>query len=164
MTSWRSLIRLSWRRWIYDVLKTSDLGHLQDIWFTTSWRRLIYVVLKTSNLGHLKNVWFTTSSGRLIYDVLKTSDLRRLDDVQFPTSWRRLIYDVLKTSVKQRLCGNVAAISIQRRKEWFFRILHCLEYSEIFQVRLVFRYGILYKSKDWFIYDRNLRHERGNHT
>ena len=35
---------------------------------------------------------------------------------------------------------------------------------KLFQFRLVFRYGILYKSMDWFIYDRSLRHERGNHT
>ena len=95
------------RRRIYDVLKTSNLRRLEDVWFTlswrrpiydifrnvwftTSWRRLIYVVLKTSNLRRLENVWFTTSSGRLIYDVLKTSDLRRLAEVWFMTSWRRL--------------------------------------------------------------------------
>ena len=93
----------SWRRPIYDVLKTSDLRRLQDVWFTTSWRRLIYVVLKTSNLWRLENVWFTTSSGSLIYDVLKTLDLRCLEDVQFTTSWRRLTYDVLNTSDLWRL-------------------------------------------------------------
>ena len=84
------------RRPIYDVLKTSDLD-----------------VLKTSNLGRLENVWFTTFSGRLIYDALKTSNLRCLEDVQFTTSWRRLIYDVLKTSVKWHLCSNVVATSMQ---------------------------------------------------
>ena len=101
-------------------LKTSYLCHLEDIQYTTSWRRLIYDVLKTShlrrtediedvaNLRRIKNVWFTTSSARLIYEVLKTSNLR------------------------------------------------CFE--------LVCRYGILYKSINWFICDRNLRNERVNHA
>ena len=119
----------SWRHPIYDVLKTSGLRRLQDVWFTTFWRRLIYVVLKISNLRRLEDVWFTPSSGRLIYDVLKTSFLHRLEDVQFTTSWRPLIYDVLKTSVKWRLCSNVVATSIQRRKKWFF-LLYCLKCSE----------------------------------
>ena len=130
-------------------MKTPDLWHFQDVWFSTSWRRLIYVILKTSNLWRLENVWFTTSSERLIYDVLKTSDLRCLEDVQFTTSWRRLIYDVFKTSVKRHLCSNVVATSIQRRKKWLFLILYCLKYSENFkcsQFKLVYRYGILYKS------------------
>ena len=43
-----------------DVLKTSDIRHLKDVWFKTSWRRPIYVVLKTSNLWRLEDVWFTT--------------------------------------------------------------------------------------------------------
>ena len=41
------------------------------------------------------------------------------------TIWRRLIYNVLQTSVKPRLCSNVVATSIQRRKKRFF-----LSYSE----------------------------------
>ena len=75
---------------IYDVLKTSDLWRLPNVWLTTSWRRLIYVVLKTSYLQRLESVWFTTSSGCMIYNVLKTSNLQRLEDVWFMTSWRRL--------------------------------------------------------------------------
>ena len=125
----------------HDVWKkTLDLRCLEDVWLTLSWRRPIYEVVKTSdlrrlqdNLRPLENVWFTTSSGRLIYDVLKTSDLRCLEDVQFTTSWRRLISDVLKTSVKRHLCSNVVATSIQRRKKWLFLILHCLKYSENFK-------------------------------
>ena len=113
--------------------KTSDLQRLQHVWFTTSWRRLIYVALKTSNLRRLENVRFTTSSGRLIYVVLKTSDLQRLKDVWFASSWRRLIYEVLKTSLKRRLCSNVVATPIQRQRKWFFLILYCLKYSEIFK-------------------------------
>ena len=105
----------------HDVWKkTSDLWHLEDVWFTslkdiqivTSWRCLIYVLLKTSSLWRLEDVWFTTSRRRLIYSALKTSNLRRLENVWFKTSWRRLIYDVFKTSVKQRLCSNVVVMSI----------------------------------------------------
>ena len=99
------------RRLIYDVRKTSDLRRLEDVRFTTSSRRLIYVVLKS-----------------LIYVVLKTFDLRSLENVWLTTFWRRLIYNVLKTSVKRRLCGNVVAAFIQRRKKWFF-----LSYSENFK-------------------------------
>ena len=54
--------------------KTSDLGRLEDVLFTSSWRRPIYVVLKTSVLRRLKGVWFKTSWLRSIYDVFKTSD------------------------------------------------------------------------------------------
>ena len=36
------------RRQIYNVLKMSDLHHLEDVHFTTSWRHLIYVILKKS--------------------------------------------------------------------------------------------------------------------
>ena len=129
----------SWRRQIYDILKTPDLRRFLDVWLMKLWRRLIYVVWKTSNLGRLENIRFTTSSGHWIYDV-KTSDLRRLEDVQFTSSWRCPIYDVLKTSdlwllktsVKRRLCCNFAATFMQRRKKWFFLILHCLKYSENF--------------------------------
>ena len=104
-----------WRR-IYDVLKTSGLRLLEDVQFTMSWRRLIYVVLKTSNLQRLEDVWFTTSSGRLVFNILKASDLWRLEDV-----------------LKQHLCSNVVATSIQRRKKWLFLILYCLKYSENFK-------------------------------
>ena len=152
------LFTSSWRRPIYDVLKTSDLQRLKDVWFKTSWRRPIYVVLMTSNLRRLEDVWFTTSggsliynslktsdfrcleevqfttsSGRLIYDVFRTSNFLRLEDVRFASSWRRPIYDVFKTSVKQRLCSNVVVTSIQRQKKWFFLILYCLKYSEKFK-------------------------------
>ena len=78
---------------------------------------------KTSYLRRLEDIWFTTSWRRPIYDVLKTFDLRRLEDVWFTTSWRRLIYDVLKTPVKRRLCSNVVATTIQRRKRLFFLII-----------------------------------------
>ena len=133
----------------YDVFKTSDLCCLEDVQFGMSWKRLIHNVFRTSDLRRLEDLRFTSSRRRPIYDVLKTSDLWRLEDV-----------------CKQRLCSNVAATSIQRQKKWFFLILHCLNYSKnfTFQFRLVFTYGILHKSVDWFIYDRNLRHERGNHT
>ena len=88
------LFTLSWRRPIYDVLKTSDLRRLEDVWFKTSWRRSIYNVLKTSDLWRLEDVWFTTSWRRQIYVVLRTSTLRRLEDVWFTTSSRRLQNDV----------------------------------------------------------------------
>ena len=103
LTTKPDVVTTSYRkRLIYDVLKTSDLRHLEDVRFTTPWRRLIYVVLKTSDLRHLEDVWFTFWR-RPIYDVLKTSDSRLLEDVRFTMSWRCLINDVLKTSVKQRL-------------------------------------------------------------
>ena len=130
--------------------KTWDLQRLEDVEFTTSWRSPIWDVLKTSDLRRLEDIWFMSSWRRPIYNVLKTSDLWRLEDV------------CKTTSVQQR-----RSTSVQRRKKWFFLILYCLKYSEnfsVFQFRLVFRYGILYKSMDWFIYDRNLRHERSNHT
>ena len=115
-----------------DVFKTSS-GRLKKV--TTSYDQTRHrqdVWKKTSNLWRLEDVWFTTSWRRPIYVVLKTSNLRRLEDVWFMTSWRRLIYDVLKTSAKQRLCSNVVATSVQRRKKWFFLILYCLKYSENF--------------------------------
>ena len=56
-----ALFTSSWRRPIYDMLKTSDSQRPKDVWFKTSWRRPIYVVLKTSNLRRLEDVWFTTS-------------------------------------------------------------------------------------------------------
>ena len=37
-----------WRCPIYVVLKTSNVLRLEDVWLTTSWRRLIYEILKTS--------------------------------------------------------------------------------------------------------------------
>ena len=101
--------------------KTSDLRRLEDVGFTTSWRRLIYIVLKTSNLRCREDVQFGTS------------DLRRLEDIRFTSSWRHLIYDVLKTSVKGRLCSNIVATAIQRRKKWFFLIFYCLKFSENFK-------------------------------
>ena len=87
-----------WRR-IYDVLKTSDLRHLEDVWFTTSWRRLIYDVLKTSDLRRLEHVGFTLPKGRPIFDILKTPDLRRLEDVCKVTSVeqsRSIVYTTSK--------------------------------------------------------------------
>ena len=69
--------------------KMSDLRCLEVIRLTS--------VLKTSNLWHVKNVWFTTSWGHLIHDILKTSDLCCPEVVQLRTSWRCLIYDVLRT-------------------------------------------------------------------
>ena len=128
---------------LQDVLKTlrcltikQDVVTMsgKDVGFITSWRRLIYVILKTSDLRCLENVWFATS-------------------------WRLQIYDVLKMSVK--LCSNVVATSMQRRKKCLFSYFVL---SEIFTKLLVFRYAILYKSVNWFIYDRNLRHKRVNHT
>ena len=65
----------------YDQTRRRD-----DVWK----RRLIYDVLKTSNLQHLEDVRLKTSRGCLIYNVLKTSDLRHLENVQFKTSSRRL--------------------------------------------------------------------------
>ena len=71
----------------HDILqKTSDLRRLQDVWITSSWRRPIYdvlktfdyVVLKTADLRRLEEVWFTSSWRHLIYVVLKTSVKRRL--------------------------------------------------------------------------------------
>ena len=123
----------SWRRPIYDVLKTSDLRCLEDVSFTTSWGRLIYDVLKTSDLRGLEDVQFTTSWRRLICNVLRTSDLRYLEDVLFMSSWRCPLYDVFKTSVKRRLCSNVVVKSIQRQKKWFSLFLYCLKYSEKFK-------------------------------
>ena len=128
---------------LQDVLKTlrcltikQDVVTMsgKDVGFITSWRRLIYVILKTSDLRCLENVWFATS-------------------------WRLQIYDVLKMSVK--LCSNVVATSMQRRTKCLFSYFVL---SEIFTKLLVFRYAILYKSVNWFIYDRNLRHKRVNHT
>ena len=49
------------RRWIYDVLKTSDLRHSEDVHFTMSWRRPICDVLKTSDLIHFEDFWSVTS-------------------------------------------------------------------------------------------------------
>ena len=49
------------RRWIYDVLKMSDLRRSKDVLFTMSWRRPICDVLKTSDLIHLEDFWFVTS-------------------------------------------------------------------------------------------------------
>ena len=99
------------------------------------------------------------------YDVLKTSNWR-LEDVWFTFSWRRLIYDVLKTSVNRRLCSNVVAKSMYSREKSFFSYFVLPEIFRkfwLFQFRLVWRYEILYQSMDWFIYDRNLCHERVNH-
>ena len=107
-----------------DVLqKTSDLSRLEDVRFTSPWRRPIYDVFKTSDLRRLADVWFKTCWTRPIYDVWETSDLRCLEDVRFTTSWRRLIYGVLKTSAKRRICSNVIATSIKRRKRLFFLII-----------------------------------------
>ena len=118
---------------IYDVLKTSDLQRLEDVWITTSWGRLVYDVLKTYNLRLLEDVQFMMSWRRLIYDVLRTSNLRRLEEVRFTSTWKRPIYNVFKTSVKRRLCSNVLVTSIQRQKKWFFLVLYCRKYSENFK-------------------------------
>ena len=102
--------------------KTSDLGRLEDVIFTSSRRRPICDVLRTSDLRRLEDVsdfhrledvQFTTSSRRLIYSVLRTSDFQHLEGVWFASSWRRPIYNVFETSVKQRLCSNVIVTSIQ---------------------------------------------------
>ena len=114
------------RRRIYNVLKTSNLRSLEDvwfpedIWFTSSWKCWICDVLKTSDLRHLHDVWFMTSCRRPIYIFLQTSNLQCLEDVWFTTSWRRLIYDVLKMSLKRCLYSNVIVTSIQRRRKWLF--------------------------------------------
>ena len=116
---------------IYDVLKTSDLRRLQevwksglrrpkDFWITLPWRHPIFDVLKMPHLRRLQDVWFTTSRRRPIYVILKASNLRRLENVWFTTSWTRLTYGVLKMSVKWRLFSNVILTSIQRGKKWFF--------------------------------------------
>ena len=68
---------------------SKKMSDYDDIWFTS--------VLKTSNLWHVKNVWYTTSWGHLIHDILKTSDLCCPEVVQLRASWRCLIYDVLRT-------------------------------------------------------------------
>ena len=95
------------RRSIYDVLKTCDLRHLDDVQFRTSWRCLIYDILRTSDLRCLEDVRFTLSWRRPIHDVLKTSDLWLLVDVWFTTTWRRL-------------WSNVVVVSMQLRKKCFF--------------------------------------------
>ena len=103
--------------------KMLDLWRLEDVWFTLSWRRPIYDVLKTSNLRRPEDIWLTsfwdvqfrTSWKRLIYDVSRTSGLRRLEDVRFSSSWRRPIYDVLKTSDLWRL-----------EDVWFITFWRCL--------------------------------------
>ena len=69
------------RRRICDILKTSDLPHLENVWFTASWGSLIYVILKTSELQRLRYVWFTASWRRPIYGALKMSYLRRPEDI-----------------------------------------------------------------------------------
>ena len=193
---------MSWRRLIYDVLRTSALRRLENVQFTTSWRHPIYIVLKTSNLRRLGDVQFTLSWRLPIYEVLETSDLRRLEDVWFKTSWRRLInvvlrtfkittssrrliYVVLKTSNLRRLqdvCKTTSVgqvMSMQRRKKWFFLILYCLKYSENFKCSCLGYYLAINFCKllrifnpswrrslsiDWFLYDRDLEHERVNHT
>ena len=81
-----------------DVFKTSS-GRLKKV--TTSYdqtRRRQNVWKKTSDLGSLEDVLFTSSWRRQIYDVEQTFDWRRLKDVWFKLSWKRLIYVVLKTS------------------------------------------------------------------
>ena len=117
----------------------------------TSLRRLQDVLKRLRRLMTKQDVVRTSGKRCRIYVVLKTSDFRRLEDVQFTTSCRRLVYNVLKTSVKRRLCSNVVATSIQRRKKLFFLICTAWNIQKIlnFQFRLVFRYGILYKSMDW---------------
>ena len=44
-----------------------------------------------------------------------------------------MIWDVLKTTVKQCLCSNVVAMSMESRKKLFFLILYFLKYSENFK-------------------------------
>ena len=105
----------------------------KDVWFRMSWRRPVYDVLKTSDLRRLKDVWFRTSWRRLIYIALKTSNLQCLEDVRFTSSSKRPIYNVFRTSVKRRLFSNVVVTSLQHQKESFFLILYCLKYSEKFK-------------------------------
>ena len=101
------------------VFKTSS-GRLKKVTTSYDQARLHHDVLqKTSILRCLKDVRFTTSWRCLVYVVLKTSDLRSFEDVWFTSSWRCPIYDVLKTPAKRRLCSNVVATSI-RRKKYFF--------------------------------------------
>ena len=118
-------------RRLQNALKTLQrLTIKQDVVTTSGKRRLIFDVLRTSNLQHLEDVQFMTSWRRLIYDFLWTSDLWRLEDTRFMSSWKRPVYDVLKTSVKRRLCSNVVVAPMQRREKCFFLILYCLKYSE----------------------------------
>ena len=71
-----------------DVLKRSRrLMTKQDVVTTSEKRRFIYNVLKTSDLCRLEDVQFTTSWGRLIYDVFRMSGLRRPEDVWFTSFW-----------------------------------------------------------------------------
>ena len=92
--------------------KSSDLRHLEDVWFKMSSGRLVYEVLKTSELRCLEDIQFTTSWKRLIYDVFRTSNWRRLDDTQFTLSWWRPIYDVLKMSGLWRLADVCKTTSV----------------------------------------------------
>ena len=166
----------------HDVWKkTSDLRSLGDVWFTTFSGRLVYDVMKTFDLRCLEDVQFGTSWKHQIHNVFRTLDLRR-EDLRFTSSWRRPIYVVLKTSNLRRLedfwfvtledvCETTSVLQLRSdvyatSKEMIFSYFVLSEIFRKFyvlQLRLVFRYGILYKSMEWFIYDRHLRHERRNH-
>ena len=89
--------------WLYDILRTPDLRRLKDVRFTSSWECPIYNVFKTSDLHHPEDVWFTTFWRRLIYIVLKRSYLRCLEDVQFTMSSRRLQNNVCEATSSWRL-------------------------------------------------------------
>ena len=67
-----------------------------------------------------------------------------------------------KTFVKQR--RNDVSKTSKKKIFSYFVLSEIFRKFEVLEFRLVFRYGILYKSMDWFIYDRNLRHEKVNHT
>ena len=91
LTTKQDVVTTSGKRLIiYDVLKTYDLRHLDDVQFRTSWRCLIYDILRTSDLRRLEDVRFTLSWRCPIHNVLRTSDLWLLVDVWFTTTWRRL--------------------------------------------------------------------------
>ena len=74
-------------RRLQDVLKRSRrLTTKPDVVKTSGRGRFVYDVLKTSDLRLLEDIWFAVSWGRLFYDILKTSDLRRPEDVYRTTS------------------------------------------------------------------------------
>ena len=137
----------------YDFWKkTSDLRHLEDVWFTMFSRRLVYDVLKTSDLSRLEDVEFETSWKRLIYDVFRMSDLRRLEDVRFMSSWRSPIYDVLKTSDLQRLQDVWFTASWRRLIYDILKrsILYCLKCSENFKCSSLGYYmGMKFCTNQW---------------
>ena len=133
-----------------DVFKTSS-ERLKKVTTSYNQTRHRHVWKKTLDLRRFEDVWFTSSWKRQIDNVLKTSDLWRLEVVCKTTFVKLRRSDVSTTSKKKMIFSYFVLSEIFRK-------------FEVFEFRLVFRYGILYKSMDWFIYDRNLRHEKVNHT